>query len=124
MMLTFLDGDLLNCDAQYIAHQTNCVSNTGRGLALSLFKKYPYANVYRNRIKPDIPGTISLHGDPTNRYVINMYGQNYPGKSKKSDTPQLRIQWFQACLNQILLIPNLKTIAFPYLIGCDLAGGD
>lgn len=54
-----------------------------------------------------------------------MLSQRYPGKSKyNNDTIIKRKEWFLKCLNYIKEIPNIKSIAFPYNIGCGLAGGN
>jgi len=57
-----------------------------------------------------------------------MIAQRYPGQPKWSnDTAELRKKWFLACLSDIrnyMHENNLKSLAFPYKIGCGLAGGD
>lgn len=62
--LNIRTGDLLQATEQYIAHQCNCVSRGARGLAKTLFAKYPHANVYQSRKSPSQPGTILVHGPP------------------------------------------------------------
>jgi hypothetical protein len=128
-MIEIIEKDLLLCDAKYIAHQTNCVSNKSAFLAYDLFKKYPYSDVYSNRTIPDSPGTIKIFGDGIKeRFVINMFSQYYPGKSKypesEIDGLKAREKYFHKCLNKIAKIKDLESIAFPYFIGCGAAGGD
>ena len=141
-MLKIIDGDLLEAKEKYIVHQTNCVSSIASGLAYHLFKKYPYADVYSERLnsnyysygsdivtKKDIPGTILIRGNGKDkRYVINLMGQYYPGLPNMSkdhmDNEDHRRQYFYQCLVKISQIPELESIAFPYKIGCGLAGGD
>lgn len=53
-----------------------------------------------------------------------MYSQYYPGKSNGSDTKINRQAWFKQCLDRIAVIPGLISVAFPYKIGCGMAGGD
>lgn len=126
--LNIINGDLLEAKEQYIAHQCNCVS-AGRaaGLASLLFYKYPYSDVYKTRKNHSVPGTISIHGDGlSQRYVINMYAQYYPGKFRNefsNDSNQMRQQYFKKCLEDIANIENLQSIAMPFNIGCGLAGG-
>lgn len=54
-----------------------------------------------------------------------MFSQRYPGKPNGTDdTYEMRKKWFQECLGRISLkFKNLKSIAFPYGIGCGLAQG-
>lgn len=126
-----LRGDILDSDAQYIAHQTNCVSLDSAGLARKLFDRFPYADVYALRVPGERaqPGTVVVSGDGSAlRYVIHMMGQVYPGKPKypdsETDGVRARKVYFHSCLKQIAAIPDLNSVAFPYGIGCGLAGGD
>jgi len=130
-MLKIINGNLLDSDCQYIAHQCNCHSRRGAGLASAIFKAFPWADVYSNRSERGrdaaLFGSISVHGDPTQgqRYVINIYGQLKPGKpSPGRDSAASRLEAFSKALDQIAELPKLKSIGFPYGIGCGLAGGD
>jgi hypothetical protein len=71
---------------------------------------------------------LSRGGGIKNRYIINMFGQIYPGKPKYPkgalDGYNARQMYFLRCLNEILKIENLESIGFNYGIGCGLAGGD
>lgn len=124
--LIVIDGNLLEVDTQYIAHQCNCVTPHGKGLSAALFCCYPWADTYSRRPQPSQPGTIEVFGDGhAQRFVINMYAQYGPGKPRRhDDTAQMRLQWFADCLRQIGSLPGLREVAFPYLIGCGLAGGN
>jgi len=133
-------GDLLESKADFIAHQCNCVTTKSKGLSSLIFEKFTYADIYSSRSKPDKLGTIIVCGNSNQaqRYVINMLAQYYPGKPRfypeKSrsypghtrDSEERRLQAFQQCLDQIAQIPDIsgKSIAFPYGIGCGLAGGN
>jgi hypothetical protein len=114
--------------AQVIAQQCNCTSTYAKGLSKSVISQYPYADFYSNRnLHLSKPGHIEIKGDGNNmtsRFVLAMYAQLYPGSANASDdTIELRQAWFKQCLNQISLTTGLKSIAFPYNIGCGLAGG-
>jgi O-acetyl-ADP-ribose deacetylase (regulator of RNase III) len=119
-------GDLLKADTEYIAHQCNCITTYGKGLSASLFKRFPWADTYSNRRTPSVPGTIDVFGNgQAQRYVINMYSQYNPGKPKRpDDTSEQRQKWFYDCLTQISAISGIEEVAFPYFIGCGLAGGN
>jgi len=125
-MIQIIEDNIFNSKEKYLAHQCNCVTNRAAHLAKDVFTKYPYANVYAARITPDTPGTISLKGTgETQRYVINCFGQYYPGAAKyQNDTYELRQKWFRMCLFEISKIENLESIAFPFGVGCGAAGGN
>ena len=128
MALIQINGNLLNSDLQYIAHQCICTSKDAGGLAHSLFKKFPYANTYKTRTKNNEPGTIQvLGGGDKNRFIINMYAQYMPGPPamyrESKDDYHKRRNYFFDCLMKIKKIPDVKAVGFPHNIGCGLAGG-
>ncbi len=116
--LNTVEGDLLEADEQYIVHQVNAQTNKGLGLSASLFKRYPYANVYSDGTKR-IPGQIIVRKD-----IINLVGQDKPGKATKKESAEKREGWFQSGLDLISQIDYLDSVAFPYGIGSGLAGGN
>ena len=125
--IEIINVDICTSNTQYIAKQCNCVTSYGKGLSKTIFNIFPYSDIYTNRINyKDIPGNIIVRGDGiSNRYIINMLSQFYPGKAKYNNDSELkRKEWFLLCLNKIKLIPNIKSISFPYNIGCGLAGGN
>lgn len=121
-------GNLLEAKEKYIAHQCNCVTNRAAHLADAVFRRFPHANVYRDRQysgRRDMPGTIDVRGDESinQRLVINMFAQLYPGYSKyPNDSYEKRREWFRQCLDKIKQISGLESIAFPEGIGCGAAG--
>lgn len=126
-----ISGDLLLAKEQYIVHQCNCLTAHSAGLAQMIFDKFPYSNSYQKRQdgSKNIPGTIEIFGDgKSQKYVINAYAQVYPGKPKypnsSLDGTHKRLYYFNQCLNEIKKIENLQSIAFPYKIGCNMAGGN
>lgn len=128
MNIKIMDGDLLTCSEQYIVHQANCSSRSASGLAYDLFKKFPHADIYSTRFNHSIPGDISIDGNGKNqRLVIAIFGQYFPGAPSLSlssiDSEEKRLNYFQSGLNKIAAIPNITSVAFPFLIGCGLAKG-
>lgn len=123
-----LDGDLLNFPSKYIAHQCNCKSTNVSGLAKSIFEEFPWADI--TKFGPDVKKfeSIDIRGNGQDeRYVINMFSQIYPGKiteKSTSESDSSRKKAFLLCLKKILTIDDIESIAFPYRIGCGLAGGD
>jgi ribA/ribD-fused uncharacterized protein len=127
-MVHVVTGDLLEADAQYIVHQTNCVTYGGAsGLAAAVFTKYPWSDVYAGREEYGEPGDISVHiGNTGDHYVINLNGQFFPGKPRflsGFDSAKARQSYFHSALLAIGDL-NAESVAFPYKIGCGLAGGD
>lgn len=127
MSVTIINGDLLNATEDYILHQCNCVSIDAKALAEKIFAKYPYANTYRFRSGKggSLPGTFDILGNGTSqRYIINLYSQYYPGAPKyANDSAEIRLQWFIQGLSGIAC-EGVKSIAIPYNIGCGAARGD
>ena len=129
MSLEEISGDLLSItlkDGDYIAHQINANSQGGAsGVAEAIFAKYPSSDVYKDREKPEFMekmGTISVY-----KPVINMLSQYFPGGYKGINGVDLyshRVRWFKKCLDQIAEIPDIKSVYFPYKIGCGLAKGN
>lgn len=134
-MIEIITGDLLTAPEQYIVHQTNCVTTKGGGLAHFLFAKFPYADVYASRTPEDCevatlrdkPGDIIVSGNGQDqRYIINLMGQLYPGgfwDDMPEDNETMRHKFFYNGLLKIAKLKDLKSIAFPWKIGCGLAGG-
>ena len=121
-MIQIKEDNILNSNEKYIIHQCNC---NAKGLAKSLFDKYLYANVYKNRTIHSKPGTISVKGNGKEcRYIINAFGQYTPGKPNIKETKLQRLIWFKQCLDEIKKIENVESIAFPYKMGCGYGGGN
>ena len=111
-------------------HQTNCVTSGARGIAKAIFERHPHADVYGERQKTGrkgVVGTIDARGGEGGRQgIIALYGQYGPGKPKACgyDTVQAREAGFRKGLAAIARLPGLTSVAFPFQIGCGLAGGD
>lgn len=148
MSLEIIDGDLTTCDADCIVQQCNCLSIIPHGLAMTIKQKLgvdPYGK--RRRLSNNCAieedrgeiGTTTIfrrkNGSP--RYVACLFAQFAPGKPgfffnhitrHCKDSEENRRQWFIKCLadlsKQLQDLPDIKSIAFPYLIGCGLAGGN
>ena len=131
-MIKIITQDLLTVNSKYITHQCNSLSNKASGIANSIFRKFPYSDIYSSRPYPyeptglDLPGNITVRGNGKDqRLIISCIGQYYPGKPNGyKDNQKQREIWFQECLNKIKLIKDLDSIAFPDHISCGLAGGN
>jgi O-acetyl-ADP-ribose deacetylase (regulator of RNase III) len=129
-MIQIITGDLLQATEKYIVHQTNCYSKgSAAGIARAIFDRFPYADCYSLRTSPSEPGTLDIRGNGEDqRYVINLFGQVFPGGISyphlTKDNAAAREDYFQQALIELTLLPNLESVAFPYHIGCGLAGGE
>ena len=142
-------ADLFDVQADCIAQQCNCVTIKPHGLSASIASKYAYGDLYgkrtgktANRANPasqDTPGTCILARPPCDvigPVVACLMGQIAPGKpgswSKKYNVPPdkdnaiCRLKYFKSALNELAEAcqkEGWKLVAFPYSIGCGLAGG-
>lgn len=134
-MLRIIEGNLLYATETYLCHQTNCVTQKAAHLSYDVFKRFPYANVYKDRKIPDSPGYLKVKGNGLDkRFVVNMFGQYYPGKSRYPglhfDGKHERLFYFEKCLHGLMSLDvdlerdEKGTFAMPYGIGCGAAGGD
>jgi O-acetyl-ADP-ribose deacetylase (regulator of RNase III) len=138
-MIRTVQGDLLDAEEEYICQQCNCITIRSHGLSASIVKRFPHADPYairrsvgnRNMSIPEdksVPGTIEVYGSDTERKVICMFAQYgmgtpYSYNNTVTDSYTDRAKWFSLCLEKIEdLQPS--SIAFPYQIGCGLAGGN
>lgn len=126
--------DLFDCKADMLVHQTNATATRAKGLSSAMFHRFPYSNVYGSRKYGQIDKLGHIHtrtpaegqSGPT---VVACMAQKYPGGPyRMSDGTLQRRQWFQQCLDNLMLHhvahDHTKVIAFPYKIGCGLAKGD
>lgn len=116
-------SDLITTKAKFLCNICDCVSigNKGDPSALNIFQNYPYSNCYLNRlaIKKSDPGTVQIKGDgKKNRYVINIFGQYYPGSPKyPNDNITKRMEWFEHSLTKLIELDDLESLAFPRNLG-------
>lgn len=119
-----INCNLLEADVEYIAHQCNATGNRSLGLASSIFKMYPNANIYSGKHKVENRENGSIIVRPVkDKKIINMICQLNPGKPSKNDSKEDRLGWLTKCLTEIIKY-NPSSVAFPYHMGCGLAGGD
>ena len=143
MPLHIINGDILQLkNIQYIVHQTNCLCVRSHGLSESIAQVYPWSDVYsqrrhipgRNLAIPEHrskPGSISIFKNPNHGpHVICLHAQYDFGTPRQKqrlweykDTSHNREYWFKQCLEQVKHLKP-ESLAFPWKIGCGLAGGN
>jgi O-acetyl-ADP-ribose deacetylase (regulator of RNase III) len=128
-LIPIIKGDLLDAEEDFLCHQTNTTSTGAKGVARSIFKRFPYANTYlrRTRLVQGMIGIFELTGGEGERKIININAQIHPGGPKPSgmDSRQKRLEYFSSCLKQMARsLPPGSSYAFPYMIGCGYGGGN
>lgn len=134
--MNIINRDILTLEpGWYICHQANCTSSSGRGLAKALFERFPESNIYKWRQYHmfSVPGTIQIT-PADGQMIVHLMGQYTSGKPTGADTTALREDWFQMSLQKFAEFLHQKweqdkpkekfKIAFPWHIGCGLAGGN
>ena len=126
VMVKIVKGNLLDATEDIIAHQVNCMGVMGSGLAKQIRNKYPevYANYkdYLKNYKGKILGSAQSVVCHDGKIVFNLFGQYGYGRDKQyTDYNALK-----SALSSLYLFTYNKnlSIAFPYNLGCGLAGGD
>lgn len=129
MPIRIVNGDLLDSQAQVIAHQTNCCKGFGSGVAKAIKEKWPHvAEMHRlacnvNEGKGNEPANLlgciqpvsvsdpMFYGD---KYVVNMYAQENYGYDGAKYTSYDALD---TCLSKLVTFckdKGIKTVAFPY----------
>lgn len=146
-----VQGNLLLFDADVLVQQCNCITIKSAGLAKVIAEHYnvnPYAE--RTATTPNggtataetsgVPGTVSWYPvEEGSKFIACLFAQYSPGKSNGlpyyrkicderniNDSVSARMTWFSQCLEVLanqMQKRQLKRVAFPWGIGCGLAGG-
>ena len=125
--IKFYNGDLLNSNADVIAHQCNARGVMGSGVALAVKTRYP--EVFKSYRKFFEEGKLKLGKvdfAKTNdgKVVANMCGQDKYGKDGKQYTDYEALEKCFDKTARYMVENEMSTIAFPYKIGCGAGGGD
>jgi O-acetyl-ADP-ribose deacetylase (regulator of RNase III) len=131
MALIILKGDLLKSDCDVIAHQANCYSRMGAGIAKQIVQKWPVVAVEDRNFHITSPskrlGQFSYAFVEQNTVMVcNLYGQlNYGTGAVQTNYAALEssIRLMMDFLKQSPVFKS-KKIGFPFRLGCGLAGGD
>lgn len=116
-------GNIVTGAYDIFCHQVNCRRVMSSGVAKQIRDKYPEVfQAYARKIP--VLGDILPVSCFDGRICVNLYAQDGYGRDKQYTDYQA----FQKCLDS--LVDFLATqrqdavVAFPYNIGCGLAGGD
>lgn len=132
-MVRLVNGDMFSGDESYKVHQVNCKGAMGAGIAKTIKEKYPNVYTKYKRVcdsqnnSSDLLGKIQvIKVIEKGFYIVNLFGQdNYHSASGRCTNYEA----FYTCLEKLreYIYKNPdgeKTVAFPYKIASNLAGGD
>ena len=127
-MIEYIEGNILDTDCDIICHQVNCQGVMGAGLAKQIKEKYLEAYTYYRHFcyitynKSTLLGNIQKIECHDGRNVVNMFSQEKYGR----DRQYTDYQALEKCIRKVSeLAPHYENgVAFPYGLGCGLAGGD
>lgn len=121
MVLRF--GSCLDSDLEVLAHLTNSAGIVKGRVASAIFGKYPeIVPFYKNACQNQTPPTCQLLHTKDNLYVANLFGHGGHDSGWKIDYTALE-NALQNLAN-MMTANHLESVAFPYGMGCGLAGGD
>ena len=128
-MLKVVEVDLLDFDADIIAHQVNCQGAFNSGVARAI-RKYDesiylkYSEHCKKRSANQLIGTVQYcRGSADNRIFANFFALKYYGYDKKQYT---NTEALKKCLINLkaVALDGGYSIALPYKIGCVRGGAD
>lgn len=125
-MIKIIDGDLLESNADIIAHQVNCQGAFNSGVAKQIREKYP--EVFRNYKalcnvqKEALLGDCQVVETHDNKRIANLFGQLGYGYDGKQYTDLSALKRAMVKLKNRLDFAKLyfdyhATVAFPYGLG-------
>lgn len=129
-MLNYVKGDIVK-DSKYriICQQVNCKGVMGAGLAKQIRNEYPgiyldYTDALKYK-KAKLGDILVYHEQGINgRICVCLFGQDGYG----TDRRYTDYGAFAECLEKLITVLDSYseewTVAFPYGIGCGLAGGN
>jgi len=127
--MRIIKGDLLNCEANHIAHCANCFTVFGAGIAKQIKEQYPEAyeaDLETKKGDRNKLGTFSMaHIPDENKFIYNLYGQyGYGGGVVNLDYSALESSLW-SIRDHLEGKQGVDIIlGFPWRIGCVLAGGN
>lgn len=124
-MITVVKGDLLKSDCDVIIHQANCFAKMGAGIAKQIVAKYPMVGLVDKSFKIPVGsrerlGNYSEYKDSNGVTIVNMYSQYNYGRGKLQTDYKAMEKAFMRIMQEV----KGNKIGLPYLMGCDLAGGN
>jgi O-acetyl-ADP-ribose deacetylase (regulator of RNase III) len=135
MMIQEVECNIFEAGADIISQCNNCFCTQGSGIARAIRDRYPEvydADCQTKKGDKSKLGTIFMTAvtpfdeNDTIKYVAGIFGQFEYGRETRHLNYEATFRGFEALREYIRdapgFLPNY-TLAFPYKIGCKLAGG-
>lgn len=130
--MKIINGNLIdvikNGECNVALHVANCKHTMGGGVARALREEFPIVyetdlktqkNDY-NKLGTNSYAQLNIHPKMDLSVVVNMYAQyNFGGDQRNLDYTA-----FEMCIKKVANQFSDQIIAYPFLMGCDRAGGD
>lgn len=134
-MIKIIDGNILDVTKGVIVSMVNCQNKMGRGLAKSIYEKWP---AVKSEYHAFCLGAAALKTKPLGLchsvevepglFVCNVFGQEFYGPGDKCYVSYEAVEsGFKILSDAISFARDIREqgpVYFPYLFGCGLAGGD
>jgi O-acetyl-ADP-ribose deacetylase (regulator of RNase III) len=121
-MLTIIQGNLFDSNAQTIVNAVNCVGVMGKGIALEFKTRYPdMYDDYQNRCRKNTLkiGQPYLYQHTPDRWILNFPTKNHWRNKSKIEYLTVGLEF----LHEHYKTWNITSIAFP-LLGAGFGGLD
>lgn len=125
-MVTEIDKNIFEFDWDVLIHQANCFHVMGTGIALLVKTKYPIAyeaDLATGKGDPNKFGSYSTAVLSDDTMIVNMYSQFRYGRNEKHTSYDKMCLAFEKLIIELKDIGVPLTIAIPYRLGCNNAGG-
>ena len=140
MVLKEIVGDLLSSKCDVVCIQVNCQGIMNYGVSKAVRRKYPLAYeqysrfLYNNTIVEDgvkknareFLGLCQISKAREDKYIALLYGQEtYGAEENRQYTDHNALLCSLFALRRLVLFGDygIKSIAFPYMMGCGKNGG-
>lgn len=127
-MIYNINGDLLQSDCTVIAHQANCHSTMGAGIAKVIAIKYPKAQSVdaNSSMTPKEKFGQYTIAKVDKVHIVNLYGQYNMGQGKHTNYKMLKqaLAKFLRDASQGIINVDTSKIGVPFGMGCGLGGGN
>lgn len=129
--MNYIKGNLFDSKADVLCHQVNLYGVMGGGIAAEVRERFPDAyRKYKNfcseyKFSEQLLGTsLIVKTDATEKqYIANCFCQNESSKDGCLTNYEKMRECFIYVINWMKQ-NGKKSVAFPYKIGCGIAGGD